>query len=51
VVFDSCGFVAAVDTNRFERVEDRECVGVWGACWRLGHAVNMIFDVADLQGR
>ena len=31
VVFDSCGFVAAVNTSRFERVEDGERVGVWGA--------------------
>ena len=41
VVFNSCGFVAAVDTSRFERVEDGERVGVIGACWRYGRVLAL----------
>ena len=28
------GLVAAADTSRFERVEDRKYISVMGACWR-----------------
>ena len=28
------GLVAAADTGRFERVEDRKYIGVIDACWR-----------------
>ena len=26
--------IAAADTGRFEKVEDKKCVGVVGVCWR-----------------
>jgi hypothetical protein len=30
LVITVTGFVAAADTGRFKKAEDRECVGVWG---------------------
>ena len=34
VVFNSYGFIAAVDTSRFERAEDGGRVSVIDVCWR-----------------
>ena len=28
------GLIAAADTSRFERVEDKKYIGVVGMCWR-----------------
>ena len=41
----SGGVIIVADAGRFERVEDRKCTGVVGAL------LDVVFDVADLQGR
>ena len=41
----SGGVIIVADASRFERVEDRKRAGVIGAL------LDVVFDVADLQGR
>ena len=48
---DLIGFIAAVDTSRFKRVEDGERVSIIGTCWRYRRVIGVVFDVADLQER
>ena len=35
------GLIAAADTGRFERVEDKKCVSVVGACWHCRHILAL----------
>ena len=39
------GVIIVTDTSRFEGVEDRKCTSI------IGVLLNVVFNIADLQGR